>query len=308
MEQQIELIFETTLSQRIATLIVVVVPFLGLITAIVMTWGWGITYTDLFLLIGMYAVSGLGITVGYHRLFTHRAFVTYWPIRLLLAACGSTAIQGPVMKWAAIHRRHHEHSDCDMDPHSPHGHGQGVGAVLRGAWHAHVGWMLTTNLPDMKRYVKDLQADRAVRIASSLFGLWVFLGLAVPAAIGGLVSGSWGGVWRGFLWGGLVRVFFVHHVTYSINSICHLWGTRDFESADESRNNLLFGIFGLGEGWHNNHHAFPSSARHGLRWWEFDASYLVIRLLEWVGLARRVRTPSAGAIQAKRLMRGHTKS
>ena len=287
------------MGERVATLVVVVVPFLGLITAIITMWGWGITWTELLLLIGMYTISGLGITVGYHRLFTHRAFETPRPIKFLLAAFGGTAIQGPVMKWAAIHRRHHEHSDEVNDPHSPHAYGEGIRAVLLGAWHAHIGWMFKNNHPDLHRYVKDLHADKTVRIASNLSGLWVLLGLLIPAAIGGLISWSWTGMWLGLLWGGVVRVFFVHHITYSINSVCHLWGTKDFESRDESRNNLLFGIFAFGEGWHNNHHAFPSSARHGLRWWEFDASYLFIRMLELCGLATSVRTPSAGAMAAK---------
>lgn len=285
--------------QRIATLIVVIVPFLGLIAAIFTTWGYGVSWLELGLLVGMYTISGLGITVGYHRLFTHRAFETYAPVRFLFAAMGSSAIQGPVTKWAAIHRRHHEHSDSTDDPHSPHCHGTGVRAVLLGAWHAHVGWMLTTRLPNMGRYVKDLVGDRTVRVASDLFGVWVLLGLAIPTVIGGLVTGTWVGAGLGFLWGGLVRVFFVHHVTYSINSICHLWGARPFKSDDESRNNVICGMLAFGEGWHNNHHAFPSSARHGLRWWEFDSSYLVIRIMELLGLAWDVRRPSPNAMEAK---------
>ncbi len=291
----------TSTSQRVATLLVVTLPFLGLIAAIVKTWGWGVTATELALFFGMYLISGLGITVGYHRLFTHRAFETSRPIRFLLAVFGSTAIQGPVNRWAAIHRQHHEYSDHTNDPHSPHLHGKGVRAVLAGAWHAHMGWMFKADPVHMDRYVQDLEADRTTKLASDLFCVWVLLGLLVPTVVGGLISGMWYGAWLGFLWGGLVRVFFVHHVTYSVNSICHLWGGRSFRSRDESRNNPICGVLAFGEGWHNNHHAFPSSARHGLRWWEFDSSYLVIRMLEFLRLARRVRLPSRAAMAAKRL-------
>jgi stearoyl-CoA desaturase (delta-9 desaturase) len=170
---------------------------------------------------------------------------------------------------------------------------------MRGLWHAHVGWIFRPDAPGLYRYVADLYPDRLLRRISVLFPLWVAISMLLPAAVGGLVSLSWTGALLGFIWGGLVRVFLVHHVTWSINSVCHLWGTRPFRSHDESRNNPIFGVLGLGEGWHNNHHAFPTSARHGLRWWEFDASYLIIRGLELLGLAWRVKVPSAAALSAK---------
>ena len=240
----------------------------------------------------MYMATGFGITIGYHRLFAHRAFEAARPLKFLLAVLGSMAVQGELIKWAAVHRRHHQHSDQPDDPHSPYHYGGGVRGVLAGFWHAHVGWILKADYPNLKKYTKDLQADNIIRVVSGLFGVWVFLGLLIPAVLGGLITGTWTGAFLGLLWGGFVRIFLVHHVTWSINSVCHLWGTRPYDRGDYSRNNLLFGVLGLGEGWHNNHHAFPSSARHGLRWWELDVSYIVIRALELIGLARRVRVPA----------------
>jgi stearoyl-CoA desaturase (Delta-9 desaturase) len=288
------------LQVRIINLIAVIVPFLGFIAAIVLLWGVALNWVHLAILGVMYAGTAFGVTVGYHRLFTHRSFEAVAPVRFILGVLGSMAVEGPVMHWAATHRRHHQHSDSHDDPHSPHAHGNGVLAILRGFWHAHVGWLLRRPARGLTRYVPDLDSDRIVRWVSRLFPLWVVLGLVIPAAMGGLLTMSWAGVLLGFLWGGLARIFLVHHVTWSINSVCHLWGTRPFRSHDESRNNIVLGIIGLGEGWHNNHHAFPASARHGLRWWEFDASYLVIRLLEVCRLARRVRVPTPDRIAAKR--------
>lgn len=172
--------------------------------------------------------------------------------------------------------------------------------MLRGLWHAHVGWMLVHEEPDLSRYVQDLYRDRGLRMVSRLFPVWVFIGLLIPSVLGGLLTWSWLGVLLGFIWGGLVRVFLLHHVTWSINSVCHIWGGQPFKSHDESRNNAICALLGFGEGWHNNHHAFPTSARHGLRWWEFDLSYLVIRMLTLIGLARNVRVPSVDRMAEKR--------
>lgn len=284
--------------QQAVTATAVVLPFLGLLTAIGLWWGRGFTWTELSLFLGMYLATGLGVTVGYHRLFTHRSFETVRPIKFVLAVLGSMSIEGPLLRWAAVHRRHHQNSDGAEDPHSPNGFGGGVRGVLAGWWHAHIGWMFADPPPNLGRYVADLQADKLLRIISRLFPLWVVLGLMIPTILGALMTGTWTGAVLGFIWGGLVRTFFVHHATWSINSVCHLWGWRPFRTRDHSRNNLLFGVLGLGEGWHNNHHAFPSSARHGLKWWEFDLSYLVIRALELIGLAWRVRLP------ANRLQKG----
>lgn len=290
----------TSTAQRIVTLIAVIVPFIGLIAAIGAVWGWGFTWTELGLLVGMYTATGLGITIGYHRLFAHKSFETIRPIKFMLGVLGSMSVQGALDEWVATHRRHHQHSDDDGDPHSPHVHGNGIRGVIVGAFHAHVGWIFNSAHPDLRRYVRDLRSDKLVRVMSRLFLLWVFLGLVIPALLGGILQGTWGGMVLGFLWGGLVRIFLVHHVTWSINSVCHLWGSRAFKVKDHSRNNVVFGVLAFGEGWHNNHHAFPTSARHGLRWWEFDASYCIVRVMKWLGLAWDVRLPTHAAIEAKR--------
>ena len=284
-----------SLGARVATLIAILVPVVGLAVAVARFWGWGVTWVDLGLLLGMYLLTALGITVGYHRLFVHRSFETNVVVKLVLAVLGSMALQGSVLKWVALHRRHHQHSDTPDDPHTPHHQGQGFLGWLRGYWRAHIGWFFEPEFADLSRYVPDLEKSRALRVASALFPLWVALGLVIPAVLGGLLSGTWIGVWTGLIWGGLVRIFLVHHVTWSVNSACHLWGLRPYRSGDESRNNAVFGVLALGEGWHNTHHAFPTSARHGLRWWQVDVSYWVIRALELVGLAWNVKLPSRQA-------------
>ncbi|WP_254509383.1 acyl-CoA desaturase [Anatilimnocola floriformis] len=273
-----------------------IVPFLGLVAAVVSLWGWGFRWTDFALLFSMYLLTVLGITVGFHRLFTHRSFNTSKTVQVILAILGSMAVQGPLLQWVALHRRHHQHSDGPEDPHSPHHQGQGISGLLRGLWHAHMGWMFGSRPNDLQNYVKDLSQNKTLQAVSRLFPLWVALGLILPAAIGWLLVGSVSGAWTGFIWGGLVRILFVHHVTWSINSVCHVWGQRPFKSSDESRNNAWFGILGLGEGWHNTHHAFPTSARHGLWWWQIDVSYIVIRSLEAFRLAWNVKIPSQAAI------------
>ena len=290
-------------ADRAATLAGVLLPFFGLVVAVYGLWGWGFSWLELVLLVVMYTATGLGVTVGFHRLFTHRSFETVRPVGFVLAVLGSMSVQGSLLQWVATHRRHHQHSDQEEDPHSPHRYGGGFWGVLAGWWHAHIGWMFLSNQGDLRRYVRDLQRDKLIRNVSRLFPLWIILGLAIPTFFGGLVTGTWTGAGLGFLWGGLVRIFVGHHLTWSINSICHLWGRQAFKCNDESRNNLLCGVLALGEGWHNNHHAFPFSARHGLRWWEVDVSYLVIRLLSVLGLAWRLQLPSPQAIGCKRIQR-----
>lgn len=285
-----------SLRVRTVMLVAVIAPFFGLIAAIISFWGWGFRWSDLSLLVAMYFATVLGVTVGFHRLFTHRAFETSRILQFVFGVLGSMAVQGPLLQWVALHRRHHQHSDAEEDPHSPHHQGSGVWGVIRGLWHAHLGWMFAPKPPDLQRYVKDLSQSRLLRAVSSLFPLWVATGLLIPALLGWLLTGTPSGAWTGFIWGGLVRILFVHHVTWSVNSVCHVWGRQPFNSHDESRNNALFGVFGLGEGWHNTHHAFPTSARHGLRWWQIDVSYWVIRALELVGLAWNVKLPSRSAV------------
>jgi stearoyl-CoA desaturase (delta-9 desaturase) len=258
-------------------------------------------YLTLFVV--MVFATGFGVTIGYHRLFTHRSFETPRPMAHLLAILGSMAVQGPLIEWVATHRKHHQHSDEHDDPHSPHGYGEDFIGVAKGLFHAHVGWLFLRGARDIHRYSGDLRRDPGLSWTSKMFVYWVLLGLVLPAVIGGLLTLSWMGVLLGFLWGGLARIFFVHHVTWSINSVCHLWGAQPFPNEDESRNNPIFGLLAFGEGWHNNHHAFPTSARHGLAWWQFDISYVMIRLMGLVGLARKIKVPDRERIESKRTPR-----
>lgn len=288
---------KVSLTVRLLVLGVIIVPILGVTAAPFIVWGWGFHWTDLGLLVSLYVLTVVGITVGYHRMFVHRSFETNIAVKFVLAILGSMAVQGPLLAWVAKHRRHHQHADKAGDPHSPHGHDGGVGGVLRGLWHAHIGWLFDADPPDLDRYVQDLSQSRVLRAVSSLFFVWVALGLLIPAVLGGLLTRTWAGVWTGVIWGGLVRIFLVHHVTWSVNSACHLWGLQPYRSKDESRNNAVFGVLAMGEGWHNTHHAFPTSARHGLRWWQLDMSYWIIWALARVGLAWDVKLPT---IQAQR--------
>jgi stearoyl-CoA desaturase (delta-9 desaturase) len=280
------------LGVRIANLSVIFLPFAGLIVAFVALWGWGFGWVELGLLLSMYVLTVLGITVGFHRLFTHRAFETHGFVQVIFGILGSMAAEGPLLEWVAQHRHHHRFSDQRVDRHSPHFFGQGFWGMLRGLWNAHLGWIFIPEPQDLHRYAADLRRSPTKRLVNALFPLWVALGLLLPGVLGGLLSGTWTGAILGFLWGGLVRMFLVHHVTWSINSVCHLWGGQPYRTKDQSKNNVVFGILALGEGWHNNHHAFPTSARHGLRWWQIDVSYWVIRGLALIGLAWKVRVPS----------------
>lgn len=282
----------------VGTFIGVTVPLGGVVGAAVLLWGRGFGWVDLGLLVGMYVLTLLGITVGFHRLFTHRAFQAAKPVQFVLGVLGSMAFQGPLLEWVGRHRLHHKHSDADGDPHSPHHHGGGLWGSARAFWHAHIGWAFAPARPDLARFAGDLHRCLMLRSVSALWPVWAALSLGVPAGAGYLAGGGSGAL-AGFLWGGLVRVFLGHHVTWSINSVCHLWGTRPYACGDESRNNVVFGLVGLGEGWHNNHHAFPSSARLGLRWWQVDAGYLVIRALVFCRLAWRVRVPSSDELAAR---------
>ena len=280
---------DMTRAEKVTNLLAVVLPFAATLAAIVLLWDRAVGWSDLVVLVAMYLVTAFGITIGYHRLLTHRAFDASKPVRYGLAIAGSMAVQGSVIAWVADHRKHHAFSDADGDPHSPHGHGPGVTGVLRGLWHAHVGWLLDGHgRADWNRYAADLMDDPGMRRINRAFPALVGLGLALPAAAGWLLTGTLAGALTGLLWGGFVRAFFVHHVTWSINSVCHFMGTRRFVTDDESRNVFWLAPLSLGESWHHNHHAFPRSAHHGLRWWEIDPSGAVISAMERVGLARNV--------------------
>ena len=276
--------------QRYTNLGAVVLPFVAFIVAIVLLWNKAVGAIDLAILVVMYTITGFGITVGYHRLLTHRAFQTSKPVEYAFAIMGSMAVEGPPIAWVADHRLHHAHTDEEGDPHSPHvGHGEGVRGVLGGLWHAHAGWLMSEHgRADWKRYAPDLFEDRGMRIINRRFELIVLVSLALPAIAGYALTGTFAGAATAFLWGGLVRIFLVHHVTWSINSICHFLGTRRFPTDDQSTNVFWLALPSLGESWHHNHHAFPRSAEHGLRRWELDPSALVIRGMEKVGLAHNV--------------------
>ena len=279
---------EMTRGEKIANLIGVVVPFIGFGVAIVLLWNQAVDWIDLALLASTYVLVGLGVTIGYHRLLTHRSFQTRKGLEDFWAILGSMSLQGSVMDWVADHRKHHAHTDTEGDPHSPHvGHGHG----LKGLWHAHMGWLFTDQgQADWKKYAKDLYEDRGMRAIGRNFHWIALAGLLIPAALGGLLHGSWEGALRGLVWGGLVRVFFLHHVTWSINSVCHFFGRRRFDIEDHSTNVVWLALPSLGEAWHHNHHAFPRAAEHGLQRWEraLDPSAWVIAGMEKLGLAWNV--------------------
>jgi stearoyl-CoA desaturase (Delta-9 desaturase) len=279
-----------TRAHRNINIAAVVLPFVAFLVAIPMLWNDLVGPLDLVLFLLLYAVSTVGITVGYHRLLTHRAFATYKPVEYLYAILGSLAVEGPVIGWVSDHRKHHAHADEEGDPHSPHvdHHGETPGA-LRGLYHAHIGWLFDhSTAVDAEKYAPDLVEDRGMRIIHRLFPLWVTLGLALPAGVAWLVTGNLAAAITAFFWAGLIRVFLVHHVTFSINSICHFFGRRRFETDDRSTNVFWLSVLSFGESWHHNHHAFPRSAMHGLRWWEVDLGGLVIRAMKRVGLAWNV--------------------
>ncbi len=278
------------LERRVA-LVSIVAPFLGTVVAIVSLWGYAIGPRELGLLAVMYSISVVGLGLGYHRYFSHASFQTSAAGRALLAILGSISAEGPPLYWAAIHRRHHQFSDRPGDPHSPNLHGDGVGGLLRGLWHAHTGWLFVHESTDWSRWVPDLLRDRMLFRINQLYFLWIALGLAIPAAIGGALSGTLEGAALGFLWGSAVRIFLVHHMTWSVNSISHVWGARPYESRDSSCNNPLIAVMTFGDGWHNNHHAFPTSAFHGLEWWEIDVTNYLILALEATGLIWKVNHP-----------------
>jgi stearoyl-CoA desaturase (delta-9 desaturase) len=294
-----EALANMSVGEKIAVLALVLFPMLGVIGAAFMLWGHGFGWAELSVTVALYVITALGITVGFHRQLTHGSFDSPRWVRVMWAIFGSMAAQGPVLTWVGVHRKHHQHSDHDGDPHSPHLHGSGVAAQVKGFFHAHVGWMFLPK-PDTDRYIPDVTKDKALVWVDKLFIAWVALGMAIPAVIVGLVQQSWMGALSGLVWGGLVRICLLHHVTWSINSVCHVWGSRDYKSHDHSTNNWVFAILGMGEGWHNNHHAFPTSARHGLKWYQFDLSYVVIKAMSFVGLARKLRIPSQDRLDAKR--------
>jgi stearoyl-CoA desaturase (delta-9 desaturase) len=276
-------------AQKVANMVGVALPFVAFVGAVVLLWNRAVNWLDLAIMAVLYVATGLGITVGYHRLLTHRSFQTSRPVQYTFAILGSMSVQGPVLHWVADHRKHHAHTDEEGDPHSPHLAGRGVIGAVKGLWHAHVGWLFSLkDRAEPERYARDWLEDRGMRTIDRLFLFWLALGIAIPFAVGLAVAGTIGAGLTAALWGGLVRIFFLHHVTFSINSVCHFFGRRAFTTEDESRNVFWLAPLSFGESWHNNHHAFPRSAFHGLRWAQIDPGGIVIRLLERTGLAWNV--------------------
>ncbi|QGK68689.1 acyl-CoA desaturase [Allosaccharopolyspora coralli] len=266
------------------------IPMTALLAAIPLAWveGW-LGWTDIALMVGFWLISGLGVTVGFHRHFTHGSFKANRFLRGFLAVAGMMSAQGPVITWVADHRRHHAFSDREGDPHSPWLFGTGPAALMKGFWHSHMGWLLNRDQTNEERFAPDLRKDRTLVRLNALFPLWTVLSFALPAAIGGLVTMSWWGVFTGFFWGGLVRVSFLHHITWSVNSICHMIGERPFKSRDKAANFWPLAILSFGESWHNLHHADPTCARHGVLKGQIDMSARVIWAFEKLGWAWNVR-------------------
>jgi stearoyl-CoA desaturase (delta-9 desaturase) len=271
---------------RFLTGTITAIPFAALFVVGWQLWNEALHWGDLLVFAICYVLTGLGVTVGFHRHFTHRAFKAKPWLRGTLAIMGSAAIEGPVIAWVADHRKHHAFADVEGDPHSPHvDHGHGLKGALKGLLHAHVGWLfIHTHRGNKQRYAPDLIADPLIRWIDRTFVLWVGVGLLVPFALGYLIGGTWQTALTGLLWGGAVRMLVVHHVTYSINSLCHFFGRQAFDTGDESRNLAWLAPFTFGEAWHNNHHAFPTSYEHGMRRWQIDPSRWVILGLEKMGL------------------------
>jgi stearoyl-CoA desaturase (delta-9 desaturase) len=269
-------------------LVIVIVPFLGTVLAIGSLWQRAIQWSDLALLVTMYTLTAFGLTIGYHRMLTHRSFRAHPVVKVILLVLGAMAVASPPIEFAAIHIKHHAQSDREGDPHSP----------LEGLFHAHLGWLFKDRFADPQVYCRHLLKDAIVVFVNRSFLLWVALSLGLPFAIGG---------WTGLLWGGLVRIFLVHHFSFSVNSICHTFGRREFETNDRSRNQWLVAVLAFGEGWHNNHHAFPRSAFHGLHWWQLDLSGYVIWTLERLGLAHEVYRVSPTLLARSSLARSSSR-
>ncbi|UJW29032.1 acyl-CoA desaturase [Saccharothrix sp. AJ9571] len=275
------------------------IPFAALVAAVPFAWGWGLNWVDVGLAAAFYVIGTLGVTVGYHRYFTHGAFKAARPLRIALAVAGGMAVQGSVIFWVASHRRHHAFADREGDPHSPWLFGTSPMALAKGFWHAHMGWMFQREVTSYERFAPDLLADDDLRVVNRYFWLWTTLSLAAPALLGGLLTWSLWGAVTAFFWAGLVRIAFLHHVTWSVNSICHMVGDRPFASRDKASNFWPLAILSMGESWHNSHHADPTCARHGVLRGQVDVSARVIWVFEKLGWARDVRWPKPERLAAK---------
>jgi len=287
--------------EQTALTLFIAVPFLALLAAIPVAWGWGLSWRDVIIGLVFYVLSGLGITVGFHRFFTHGSFKANRALKVALAVMGSMAIEGPVVRWVADHRRHHAFSDRQGDPHSPWRYGETLPALAKGLWWAHMGWMFDVEQTPRSKYAPDLVADPDIRAVDRLFIPLVAASLLLPAVIGGVWSWSWQGALTAFFWASVLRVGLLHHVTWSINSICHTLGERPFRSRDRSGNVWWLAVLSFGESWHNLHHADPTCARHGVEKGQVDISARTIRLFEKAGWATDVRWPTATRLDARRV-------
>jgi len=288
-------------TEQVMLAIFIVLPFLAVLAAIPIAWGGWLGWSDVVIAFVMYVVTGLGITVGFHRLFTHKSFKPNRGVKLSLAVAGSLAIQGPVIRWVADHRKHHKFSDRDGDPHSPWRYGETVPALMKGLWYAHMGWLFDTEQTSQRQYAPDLLKDRDIVWISRRFPWFVLISLALPLVIGGLWTMSWQGALTAFFWASLVRVGLLHHVTWSINSICHAVGNRPFKSRDKSGNVWWLAVPSFGESWHNLHHSDPTCARHGVLRGQIDISARVIWTFEKLGWVSAVRWPVQERLDAKRV-------
>lgn len=286
--------------QRRVTMVLTVLPFLGFLAAIATSWDQGSGWIDIAIFLAMYFFTGLGVTIGFHRMLTHGSFKANPILKGVLAAAGSMAVQGSVISWVAAHRRHHAFSDQEGDPHSPHLEGGGIKGVLKGLWHAHMGWLFDPETTNTDRWAPDLIKDPLILRIDKLFPWLTVITFGFPGLFGYLISGTLYGAITAFLWGGLARIFFLHHITWSVNSICHFYGKRPFQSRDHSTNNWPLSIVSFGESWHNNHHAFPTSARHGIGQGQIDISAVVISVFEKLGWVRDVKKVSDRQLHIKK--------
>ncbi len=287
-------------TQQITLTVFIVLPFAATVLAVPLTWNRGLGYRDAIIAGVLYAISGLGITVGYHRYLTHRGFKTSRPVRIGLAIAGCLALQATPIQWVADHRRHHRFSDKPGDPHSPWRYGESAKALTKGFFYSHVGWLYDWETTNEQRYAPDLVGDPDMVFISRFYVAWVALSLLIAPLVGGLWGWSWNAALTAFIWGSLVRIFVLHHVTFSINSVCHITGKRPFKTKDRSQNVWWLSILSFGESWHNFHHAEPSSARHGVRTFEVDLSAGLIKAMEKVRLVRDVRWPDRATIDRRR--------
>lgn len=280
------------------------IPFVGVLAGMFQIWKEGLGWQDISLLLTMYVLTVVGLEVGLHRYFSHKSFEAKPSLQILLAVLGAMAAQGPLIYWVANHRRHHQYSDRSGDPHSPHLQGDEFPDRIAGFWHAYMGWIFDHETPNPRFFVKDALRDPLLSQLDRLYLLWILLGLTVPAVVGGMMYGSFLGLWHGFLWGGLIRLFLVNQgTTFIVNSCCHTMGTRPFATNDQSTNNGWLCLPTFGSSWHNNHHAFPDSAISGLEWWQLDLSGWVIRALALLGFVWNVKTPTVERVFAKK---GHS--